>query len=274
MASSRRTGTQSIERTIRVLKILASRTKFGWGLSDLAGRCGLEKPTTHRILSCLVHEGLASQRREDGRYMLGPLIFELSLTMRPLLLFVESTKVTLARLAKRFGAVCTLSLRSGSDCVHAARAGTVSIKGVSIDVGGRRPMISVSGGVAILAALPHEEAKDIVAANLRQLTALGYAVRSPEEMLRHARRTGYGFNRSNFLRGVHGLGVAVRGSGGQPFAALSLTGPASFFKPLRVRDVVAALRIEVSLIERDAELISSISTYYERPRMEMPTFGK
>ena len=47
------TGTQSIERAVHILKLLATRGKFGWGLTDLARRAELDKATVHRILGCL-----------------------------------------------------------------------------------------------------------------------------------------------------------------------------------------------------------------------------
>src|SRR5207253_2870685 len=40
-------GTQSIERAITVLRMLATRGRVGWGLTDLASASGLKKATTH-----------------------------------------------------------------------------------------------------------------------------------------------------------------------------------------------------------------------------------
>ena len=79
MAASR-SGTQSIERAVRVLTEVTARSRFGWRPTDLAARCGLDRGTTHRILACLVRERLVQQRAVDGHYLPGPLLFELALS--------------------------------------------------------------------------------------------------------------------------------------------------------------------------------------------------
>ena len=51
-------GTQSIERAVTLLRVLATREHFGWGLTELATTCQLNKATTHRILARLQRERL------------------------------------------------------------------------------------------------------------------------------------------------------------------------------------------------------------------------
>ena len=74
-------GTQSLGRSIRLMRVLATRGEIGWRLSDLAAACGLDKGTAHRILASLVQERLVRQRPGDRRYLPGPLLFELSLAL-------------------------------------------------------------------------------------------------------------------------------------------------------------------------------------------------
>ncbi|QYY34008.1 helix-turn-helix domain-containing protein (plasmid) [Cupriavidus pinatubonensis] len=53
-----RSGTQSIQRAVLILRELASRDMAGWALHDLAARCGLDRATVHRIFKCLIGDGL------------------------------------------------------------------------------------------------------------------------------------------------------------------------------------------------------------------------
>src|SRR2546423_14303026 len=74
---TRPSGTQSIERAIHLMKLLATRGKFGWGLTDLARRSSLDKATVHRILGCLEAERLGSRDSQGHRCVPGPWMVDL-----------------------------------------------------------------------------------------------------------------------------------------------------------------------------------------------------
>ncbi len=61
------TGTQSIRRTIAVLREIATYNSTGMWLVDITNNLSLERSTAHRILQCLVHENLVRDRRGDRR---------------------------------------------------------------------------------------------------------------------------------------------------------------------------------------------------------------
>lgn len=124
MKLRQRSGTQSIERAVQLLKELAARGEFGRRLFDLATHCELDRGTTHRILACLVRERLVQQHPTSRRYVPGPLLFELGLSLPAYATFQAACSVPLHRVAKRLGGASLLYLRSGSEFVCAARAGT------------------------------------------------------------------------------------------------------------------------------------------------------
>jgi DNA-binding IclR family transcriptional regulator len=74
-------GTQSLTRSIKLMRVLATRGEIGWRLSDLAAACGLDKGTAHRILASLVKERLVQPRPDDRRYLPEPLLYELGLSL-------------------------------------------------------------------------------------------------------------------------------------------------------------------------------------------------
>jgi len=255
MKEASRSGTQSIERAVLVLRELAARGKFGWGLWDLAARCKLSRATTHRILACLIRERMAHQRESDRRYVPGPLIFELSLAMPAYAEFQSMCAAPLARLAKRFNAQSILKLRSGTDWVCAGYAGQSVYVGGGLEVGMRRPLASTAGGVAILIALPADEARAIFEQNLKDLERMGDdAVFRFEKMIARSHGLGYAFNQSETTHGVHSFGVPLRepGPSRQVFGALAVTGHAADFPVERAPEVIAAMREAAQGIEREA----------------------
>ena len=59
-------GTQSIQRAVAVLRILATARESGLGLTEISMQAELTRPTTHRILSVLVAEGIVEHVGEIG----------------------------------------------------------------------------------------------------------------------------------------------------------------------------------------------------------------
>lgn len=253
-----RWGTQSVERTLQVLRVISARGQFGWRLSDLATQCSLGRSTAHRLLACLVRERLVEQRASDRHYLPGPLLFELSLSLpRQYGEFLQACEGPLARLARRTHTVSYLMLRSGTDFVCAARGGSPRLKAHSIEIGARRPLMSAAGGVAILVALHEEEMRPIVERNLQEVRRIGLArVRSLEKVLRESRKHGFGIHQGQITPGVHALGLAVFRWDGQPFASLSVVGSAEHLPLSQTRHVLALLKEETRQVAREADRLN------------------
>ena len=254
MPDAKRHGTQSIERAVDVVKAVASRGRFGWGLRDLAGRCELDEGTTHRILGCLVRERLVLQRARDRHYLPGPMLYELGLGLPEYATFQAACRTPLASVSKRFAGLAFLYLRSDADLVCAGRVGDLVYQGLSMDVGSRRPLLSSAGGVAMLIGLPQDEAEAVVAENVRRLGGPGNAsVRALQRMLARSQALGYAFNQSETARGIHAFGVAVNDPRGTPFASVTVVATADDLPATRGAEVAAELRRAAQRVEQGAK---------------------
>lgn len=248
-AAQRRNGTQSIERAIQVLKVLVERGGVGWRLLDLAEHCELEHATTHRILAALLRERLAEQR-PDRRYVAGPLVFELGVSMRAYTDFQAACRQPLASLARRLGGVAIVCERSDTHFVCIAREGR-RINAMTIDVGTRRPLITSVSGVAMLAAMPPAVARPIIAENFTQIGRFGESrISALRTMIRRSLATGYGISQGHVVPGIGAVGMAIRDSGGAPFASVAIVGAAEHFVAERIPSIVGALRAAAANLER------------------------
>ena len=248
-----RSGTQSLERGARLLKELASRGAVGWRLSDLARRCELDKGTAHRIMAFFVRERLARQREGDRRYVPGPLLFELSLALPGYAGFQAACAPHLARAASRAGGFAFLCLRSGDDFVCAANAGDASIKALSHEVGLRRPLAVSAGGIAILLALPAEEARAVIAENMKRVQKSGEVrVKAVERMLKRSESHGYGVHLGDIVPRVNTYGIALRDARGAAIASVSIAGSSEDFAPARAPGLLGILHEAARGIARDA----------------------
>lgn len=202
-------------------------------------------------------QSIEQQHPTSRRYVPGPLLFELGLSLPAYATFQAACSVPLNRVAKRLGGASLLYLRSGSEFVCAARAGTTQIKALTIDVGTRRPLIVSVGGVAMLIALPKEEARAVIAQNLKHVTRFGPArIRSLERVIRQSESRGFGISQSEIVPGISAFEVAIRDANDAPFASISVVGPAESFPPPRVPDVIGTLEEEARLIARQAARIT------------------
>src|SRR5437660_11335947 len=67
----KRGSIQSIDRATAILKALASGPRR-LGVSELADRLGLARPTVHGLLQTLQAHGFVEQDRHSDKYQLGP----------------------------------------------------------------------------------------------------------------------------------------------------------------------------------------------------------
>jgi DNA-binding IclR family transcriptional regulator len=240
-AAQRRNGTQSIERAIQVLKVLVERGGVGWRLLDLAEHCGLEHATTHRILAALLRERLAEQR-PDRRYVAGPLAFELGVSMRAYTGFQAACRQPLASLARKLGGVAIVCERSDTHFVCIAREGR-HVNAMTTSV----------SGVAILAAMPPAVARPIIAENFGQIGRFGESrISALRTMIRRSLATGYGISQGHVVPGIGAVGMAIRDSGGAPFASVAIVGTAENFVAERIPLIVGALGAAAANLERQA----------------------
>lgn len=240
-----RSGTQSIERVVSLLRIVASKGRSGMRLAEVSAACGLPSSTCYRMLQRLEIEGLLERHAVTRKYFLGALLFELGLLARPRQLLAERCEQTLAALAEHTQDTLYLSERRGLEAVCSARAlGDYPIKVLTLDVGVRRPLGIGAGGLAILCALPEQEADEIIAANAALYTSLSAMdAQQVRAAVRQGREQGFSFLDGPVISGVASVGVAF--AVGHSMAAISVAAISSRLDPTRRASVAAELHKQV-----------------------------
>ena len=250
-ASGKLSGTQSIERALSLLREIAAHNRTGSRLLDLATRTGLQRPTVHRMLKCLAAEAMVQQDADTHRYFLGPMVFELGLTAGPRFNLREICHPALTRIAEATGDTVFLTQRSGLDAVCLDRhEGAFPIKTFTLEIGMRRPLGVGIGSVAILAALPDEDIRHIIASNAPRLPEYGLTPNSLLAQVKKAQKLGYAVRETPSLAGVRSIGQALRNRSGVPFAALSVSAISSRMNEKRVAELAALLKNETRSIEK------------------------
>ncbi|MCT8973772.1 IclR family transcriptional regulator [Microbaculum marinisediminis] len=237
-------GTQMIDRTVLLMRLVATYCPKGARLTDLSRESELPAPTVRRILKRLADHGLVAQDHTAHRYTLGRFAYELGLSANQATGEAERFRPLIEDIAARTDATIYLSMRSGLDCVCIDRVEAASPeKGTTLPVGARLPLGAGVGGMALLAALPEDEAERIIAANkpvyARFVRTTGSNFR---EHLEAARCNGYVIRRSPVTPGIVGFGLALPAEASTPATAISCAIPATEFAEPRRSATVALVR--------------------------------
>lgn len=248
-ASKPYAGTQAIVRASHILKAIGTAAPRGLRVVDLCDRLEIERPTIHRILSCLVAEGLVIRDDNGKRYLLGDQIHRLGMLAASRLNLREICESALTRIASATGDTVFLATRHGDDAlVIDRRIGTTPARAMPLNVGMPRPLGVGATGLAILGALPDQEVEDFIDNNAHRLRE--HSVR-PERLplqLSKARRNGYAYSRGYGPPRLSGIGIPLRDGNDRCIAAISVTNIAQRMTSEHRREILITLREELATI--------------------------
>ncbi|HEX3710479.1 MAG TPA: IclR family transcriptional regulator [Pseudolabrys sp.] len=245
-ANGDRHSIQSVDRALFLLETIAE-AGGETTLTDLATRTGLNISTCHHLLATLIKRGFAAKVPGRRLYALGARILylghaclqvDLPRRAQPYMEAVnQATGETVHLAALQGDSVVTLAVREAR---HAVRVDTGKIGKVEAPH-------ATSVGKAILAWLPEDEMRRIVAGGMKRYTDKTIT-EFPEllESLRIVRRNGYAIDREEYLPGVICVGAAIRDQAGAVIGAISASTPA-----MRASDEhIALMRNEIHAATR------------------------
>ena len=219
-----RHGAQAIRRALAILRILAAGREEGLPLAEVVQATRLTRPTVHRIIHALMEEGVVERHEKTRRYAIGGQVPELALARPSRSPLLKAANDVLTRTSQEVGDTRFLTVRTGNDtlCVD-RRIGSYPIQVLSIEVGARRPLGVSSAGVAILAAMPAQEARKIVAANEMRFVAYRTNASTVLMQIADARRRGYNLREVGLVQGTKSISAWIKTSDGHPAAAITIS---------------------------------------------------
>ena len=236
---------QSVRRAVQVLRELASAGPR-LGVTELADRVGLAKPTVHALLRTLEGEGLVVQDAETGKYQLGPGLLQLGNAYLDTQELRARSLTWADSLATRAGEAVWVAVLTGDHVFvvhHAFRPeGAVQI----LEVGASIPWSTCALGKAIVAFLPPARQEALLAAKLPALT--GWSATDPAvvaEQLETVRKSGYALEDQESALGDAGIAAPVFDRSGAAVGAIGIIGPVErvFDESVRQEHIVAVREV-------------------------------
>jgi len=245
-------GTQSIQRAVAVLRILATAREAGLSLTEISMQAELTRPTTHRILSVLVGEGIVEQRPGTRRYAVGEQIPLLALSRRTRDPLLDIVRPHLSAAVGEIGDTGFLTRRTGLDTVCVARQlGGYPIQVLAWDVGERRPLGVTTAGIAILSGLQTDMVRGILAKNRPRFSRYGLSMDAIVREVAIARAKGFAARARSLTPGAGAISVMIRSSGRATHSALTITPISRRLSARRIDEIGVRLRAYAEAIELD-----------------------
>lgn len=211
-----------MRRSLQVLKVLSASHDTGMSVTEVIDATGLERSTTHRMLTCLVEEGFAD-RDDARRYRLGLEAMKLGFATMTRAPIVTSYEGLMRGIAQTTGDTVFLMLRQGDYTVCLRREeGVDQEKFFSTRVGDIRPLGIGVGGMALLAAAGVEAITRIRIQHAQAFEAAGLPEGIIGRVLARTRRMGYAEMLDTVTQGVAGVAAVIPVAGGTPFAAVTI----------------------------------------------------
>src|SRR6266851_5049367 len=207
-SKSRRSSIQSIDRATAILKALASGPRR-LGVSELADRLGLARPTVHGLLQTLQAHGFVEQDRASDKYQLGPGLLQLGYTYLDLNELRARSIVHADRLATRTRFAVRVGVMHAASVVvvhHVFRPdSTIQIP----EVGLQLPAHASALGKAILGFQPGAIVDELTADGLVRLTKRTLTVRALREELRSIHDQGVAFEHDEAVLGESSVAAPI-----------------------------------------------------------------
>lgn len=223
-----RGGIQVIERAARILRTL-KQDQSGLSLGQIAEAVDLPRSTVQRIVGALMSERLVTAGPRGRHIRLGPEIADIDERTRRDA--VESCRLILTELSQATGETADLSVLRGNAMIFLDQIpGVHRLLAVS-SVGDAFPLTTTANGLACLALLSEDEARELARDEWSR-----WGVSPPADpfcdRLAQIRKTGLAYDLDEHTVGISAIGVAFRHRSGSVYS-ISVPVPSSRFPNVR-----------------------------------------
>jgi DNA-binding IclR family transcriptional regulator len=226
--TSRRGTIQSVDRAARILKVLASGPRR-LGVSEIADRLELTRPTVHGLLQTLQANGFVEQDRDSDKYQLGAGLLQLGNSYLDLNELRARSPVQAERLAARADAAVRVGVMHGASVLivhHVFRPDTTL---QILEVGAELPLHASALGKAMLAFFADDVLADLLAEPLPRLTSRTAGALRQE--LAAVRERGVARERDEAILGESSLAAPIFDHSGHAVGAIGIVGDTERLMP-------------------------------------------
>lgn len=237
-AKSRTGQVQSLTRALSVLNIISENTP-GMTLTGISRSLGLAPSTTHRLLTTLQEERYVQYDRDSSRWQIGMQAFVTGngfLSSRDL---VSVARPFMRRMMEESGETVNLAISEGDDVIYMAQVESREMMRVYSKPGNRVPLHCSGVGKAFMMLIDENGIDRIV--SLKGLPKLtDKTISSLDDLKRElkiSRGKGYALDDEEHAVGLRCVASVIFDEYAEPFAAVSISGPAARISAQRLQEL-------------------------------------
>jgi DNA-binding IclR family transcriptional regulator len=223
-STGRRRGMiQSVDRSARILKALAAGPRR-LGVSELAERLDLSRPTVHGLLQTLQAHGFVEQDRDSDKYQLGAGLLQLGNSYLDLNELRGRSIVHAERLAGRAQSAVRVGVMHGPVVVVVHHVFRPDAAFQVLEVGAQLPIHASALGKAILAYSPPSLVDDLTDEPLPRLTSRTLTPKALRDELDGVRERGFARERDEAVLGESSVASPIFDHSGHAVGAIGVVG--------------------------------------------------
>jgi DNA-binding IclR family transcriptional regulator len=239
--AKRRGMIQSVDRAARILEALAAGPRR-LGVSELADRLGLSRPTVHGLLQTLQAHGFVEQDRDSDKYQLGAGLLQLGNSYLDLNELRGRSIVHAERLAERAQASVRVGVMHGPNIVVVHHVFRPDAAFQVLEVGAQLPLHASALGKAMLAYSDASLIDDLMSEPLPKLTSRTLAPAALRSELEMVRERGYARERDEAVLGESSVAAPIFDHSGHAVGAIGVVGDTEQLLPRApARGITAAV---------------------------------
>jgi IclR family transcriptional regulator, pca regulon regulatory protein len=213
---------EALARGLDVIRAFQPRQPV-MSLAAVAAAAGLARPTARRMLLTLSDLGYV--RAVDGGFELTPRVLDLGMSYVLSKGLWDIARPHMEALVAQTHESSSIAELDGSDIVYVARVAVPKIIALAVTIGTRFPAMQTSLGKAMLAALPPDEAEELLAEPSRSGITARWQPTAAERAaeLRDVRARGWALTDEQLAFGIRSVAAPLRDGSGRVIAAMNVT---------------------------------------------------
>lgn len=238
----------AVDGMMDIVEFLASHNRM-CGVTELSRELGLSTNLIFRIMKCLTERGYI-QADAGGLYQLNTGFYTLGMKLHSRFDLRKQARPFLEELCKVTGETSQLQVPDGNRMLSMEVITPDSAYYLQVVPGSRVYFHANAFGKCVMAYMEEAELNRILAEGLPEFTPNTITNKDKfKEELETVRKTGFAYDRNEYLAGIYCIGAPVFDAGGKVIAGVGMTGLASRFNRTNIsifKKVVKQCAVNIS----------------------------